>query len=108
MVAIPAVVMVAALTREVATVVATTGAGMAGAAPIPAVVMEAAVPGRVTATEVATMGEGTVVAVLARVRAQVPAKVMAMARDNRAAMVMRCMSRKARPSRSSMTTSPSA
>lgn len=76
-------------------------------APIPVAVMAAAL-GRaaVTVMVVATMGEGTVVAVQARGRAQAPAMVMAMARDNPGATVTRCMRRKARPSRSSTTTSP--
>ncbi|MGM3150684.1 hypothetical protein, partial [Escherichia coli] len=107
MVAIPVVVMAAVLTREVETVVATTGAGMAEAVPIPVVVMVAAVPGRGMAMVVETTGEG-MVAALVPVRAQAPARVMAMVRDNPGATVMRYMSRKARPSRSSTTTSLSA
>lgn len=101
-------VMAAAQTRAAAMVVATTEAATATAvAPIPVAVMAAAL-GRaaVTVMVVATMGEGTVVAVQARGRAQAPAMVMAMARDNPGATVTRCMRRKARPSRSSTTTSP--
>ncbi|MGS1344787.1 hypothetical protein [Stenotrophomonas geniculata] len=81
------------------------GGGDGGAAPIPAVVtaMEAGAPDRATAMA------GMAVAVAALVPDRVPATVMVMgtAPGSRAAMVMRCMSRKARPSRSFMTTSPS-
>ena len=107
-VAIPVAVMVVVRTPAAVMAVATTAAAMAEAVPIRAAVMVAAGPARATAMVAATMGEGMVVA-LVPVRAQVPATVMAMAMvpDNRAATVMRCMSRKVRPSRSSMTTSPS-
>lgn len=104
---IPVVVMAAARIPGAAMGGAITAAVTVEAVPIPVVVTEVAEPGRVTAMEVATTGEGTVVAVPARVRAQVPARVMGTAPANLGATVTHCMSQKARPSRSSTTNLPS-